>query len=216
MSFKEKYLIYKKKYLDLKKKCLSNTFKIYDIGEFTQKSSKMIVSDPYYDYIPKEHKANSRLFKLNNVIRNPSKGKWKVLTMVYDKEDGRNARLLAINESIFNEDNNEKYLVMDWEKISNIGVDSAMAGIYDLKHYGRIRKPKNSRKDEEDNDKWSEMNFNLTRNNKDNAAIFKNGCVSVSGYGDGFYPVYVLKDNKENVVGVQIIFIANDQINLIS
>jgi hypothetical protein len=226
--YKNKYLKYKDKYINLKNKMdqiISEVTSIYHIAEFEnneffdQTSDKMIVSDPSYDYIAKEHEPGSGLMKLNLVLDNVAKGKWRALLLINSLHIDQNAALLCFS------DENEKWkkdrefinysIFGDWKKVGTIGVDSGQAGIYDLKYYRDDNVvPKKISKNSETSSalnspgkEWFEMNNNLTSEPTDYGGVMKYGTVSASGHGDGLYNVYVLRDNKSKIVGVKIIFI---------
>jgi hypothetical protein len=82
-----------------------------------------------------------------------------------------------------------------------VGVDSGQAGIYDEDYY------KQYHSEDDCNEDWYEEICNLTDpfGTKDGKCV-----VSSSGYGDGGYDCYLLKDKNNEVVGFQIIFIEGE------
>ena len=198
MSYKDRYIKYKKKYLDLKNKlaCTSNGKKLYtvNIGTFDQVSDKMIITDPTYEYVPEEHVIGSKLMKLNLVIDNVLPRKWNVILQIKSDQKDRNAILLVVHESYTNA---VLFGNLQWLKLDGIiGVDSGSAGVYDLQFY-----PKTI------TDKWMDLNYNLVDKPTDYAGVLTHGAVSTSGFGDGMYESYIVKNDKSKIVAVKIIFI---------
>ncbi len=212
--FAEKYKKYKNRYLNLKNKMNSNRIFQYVApfqknSYFEQTTDKMFISDPSYEYIQKEHEPGSRLMKLNLLLDNVAKGVWKSLVLINSTDVNRNAALVCLyvgNESLEkNQELVDKSISEKWEKIGMIGVDSGQAGIYDLKHYRDDSiVSKNSEGD------WFDANSKLTLKATDYGGVIKYGAVSSSGYGDGMYNVYVLRDGKTKIIGVKIVFIDID------
>ena len=207
MTFKEKYIKYKKKYLDyinyLKQinKQMGGSLKYFvvTIGSFIQKSDKMFVSDPSYEFIPEEHEMGSKLMKLNLVIPNVLAGTYDVILRIKTNEREKNAELVCIHQSFLKDNGSMPLYKYPWEKQDDeIGVDTGQAGIYDLKYYGE--------NEENGNNDWFEMNTRLTAKPTDYAGAMEHGAVSTAGNGDGIYPVYVIK-NDSKIVGIKIVFI---------
>jgi hypothetical protein len=82
-----------------------------------------------------------------------------------------------------------------------VGVDSGQAGIYDEDYYNQYHSG------DDCNEDWYEEICNLTDpfGTKDGKCV-----VSSSGYGDGGYDCYLLKDKNNEVVGFQIVFIEDE------
>lgn len=177
------------------------------IGDFQQISDKMFVSDPLFDYEPKEHEPNSFLWKLNMVIENVLPGCYQVVLLINKNEKYRNAVLVCMHQSM--EDSEKKINQYEWKKIGTIGVDSGQAGIYDLKHYrdDSIISDNNDETSKETSDKWYQMNCDLTIKPTDFAGAISHGAVSRSGHGDGMYDVSIVKNDDDKVVMVKIFFI---------
>jgi hypothetical protein len=83
-----------------------------------------------------------------------------------------------------------------------VGVDSGQAGIYDEDYYNQYHTYHDC-----DND-WYEEICELTNpfGTKDEKCV-----VSSSGFGDGGYDCYLLKDENNEVVGIQVVFINDDE-----
>lgn len=169
------------------------------IGSYEQKSDQVIVSDPSYDYDPREHMPNSKLMKLNVVIINVMKGNWNAYVTVLENEKDRNAELISIHEN-----ENICYIKENqWIKIDEIGVDSGQAGIYDLKYFQNL--PKYTK------DSWYKMNSEITLKEPNYAGVIPHGAVSSSGYGDGLYPVYIIKNKNGKITAIKINFIFEEE-----
>ena len=83
-----------------------------------------------------------------------------------------------------------------------VGVDSGQCGIYDEDYYRQYH-------DNDDcNDDWYHDICQLTDpfGTKDDKCV-----VSSSGYGDGSYDCFLLRDKNNEVVGFQIVFIEDEE-----
>jgi hypothetical protein len=83
-----------------------------------------------------------------------------------------------------------------------VGVDSGQAGIYDEDYYRQYHS------EDDCNDDWYKEVCDLTDpfGTKDGKCV-----VSSSGYGDGGYNCYLLRDKNNEVVGFQIVFIEDEE-----
>lgn len=120
-----------------KNKNIKRKYYICPIGKYQQESDTVIVSDPSYNYIPEEHESNKISFNLNKTIK-VRKGLWIVCLMISVHEKDYNAAIVCLHDEQFggNYANlSEKILSNNWIIDGSIGVDSGMAGIYDLKYY---------------------------------------------------------------------------------
>lgn len=86
-----------------------------------------------------------------------------------------------------------------------VGVDSGQAGIFDYDYY----KSKCINEDEV-NDEWYDAVCSLTLSKKQFGTLSGKAVVSSSGYGDGGYDCFVCRNNKNQVVGIMIKFIEQD------
>lgn len=99
-----------------------------------------------------------------------------------------------------------------WTRLSDIGVDSGQAGIFDLASYRNdeiVDEIESPEVDfvlpfDEGGDKWYSKMCKFTLGDK-GWGSYHSGIVSSSGIGDGMYDVYVLKDKKK-IVGISIDF----------
>lgn len=177
------------------------------LGQFTQESNKIIVSDPGYLFDPTKDKSKwnsiNHLFVFDKVL----KGSWNVWAY---KDDECIFELVAISCPFdilkYPKATNYHFDNREWETAATVCVDSGQIGIYDFKYYrddNNLDKYKIWNQIEEDGDKWYAANCYITQ--KYGADIIHNGCVSKTYMGDGLYNVEILKfENK--VAGIRIVF----------
>ena len=99
-----------------------------------------------------------------------------------------------------------------WYALSDIGVDSGQAGIFDMASYRNDAIAEEIESPEidfvlpirQDGDDWYTKMCKFTLGGK-GWGSYDGGIVSSSGMGDGMYAVYVLKDKKK-IVGISIDF----------
>lgn len=166
------------------------------LGKFNQETSKMVISDPCYEF---DYEAETAL-NVNYFIPNAKKGKWKCWVLT-DTNVKRNA-LIAIHDTV----NNDSIMHFDEWPLnpvdSTIDVDSGQAAIYDAKYFADDNQASG-------NNTWYDIN-SMATDTKKQASIIPNGVVSSSGYGDGAYDLYVKKSDNNKVVAVKIVFITED------
>lgn len=180
---------------------------IIEICSFEIESYKVLVSDPSYDYIEEEH-TNPNLMKLNLVIDNVCTGNWRMALLIREDEVDRNAQLVCFHPKSYSTLNEP--FERNWKKIGRIGVDSGMAGVYDLKYYQDSSKAVNITNDpsfDTSDDKWFTMNTDVASKPTDYSGSIPFGVVSKSGYGDGYYQVLVSENTDNKISGIKIIFI---------
>lgn len=192
-------------------------FVLSDLGTFVQETDKIFVSDPSYNYIEKEHAGDPLVMKLNLVITDVFIGKWVALICVKNIDHNRNAELICVHESVdlSNKDINN----LEWKFIDDICVDSGRVGVYDLEYYRNLglgckgtlasQSQVNLTRGDSDNDTWSFINC-LVTSTPTKGGVTPHGAVSSSGYGDGIYPTYILKNSESQVIGVKVVFIDPD------
>lgn len=194
-----------------------NEFKEYIcLGTFCQETSEIIVSDPMFTF--EKNTYENIAWNVNVYLNNVKPGKW--LSWIHvDEKTCRNSELISVydsdlldNDDYFMEYDSNKY---EWElyEQSDIGVDSGMAGIYDLKYFRKdefVNIPQlNLKKYDNDGEKWYNMNSYITQHDQNDAGIVPFGVVSMSGYGDGMYDLMICKNNDQ-IVGIKILFITNE------
>lgn len=104
-----------------------------------------------------------------------------------------------------------------WEDYATIGVDSGQAGIFDESTYRNkasidgLKLPEGDWNGlpfiETDEDHWYDAMCTLTINNSEGWGHYSQGVVSRSGIGDGMYPVQVMYDKEDTIVGIRIDFL---------
>lgn len=175
---------------------------VIELGQFEITSGEAFVSDPCYEV------GTWCQAKLANV----KNGHW--FASVFQSDEGdwgiRNAELIAYHESA------QQVNELDWKlEDAEIGVDSGQAGIYDAISYrndsmvGEIENKLGFDLDEE-GEKFYAQNCDLTVDTKPFAGVLGHGVVSSSGYGDGGYNLYTIKDNDGEIVAMKVIFIGDE------
>jgi len=152
----------------------------YSVGNYEQESNTVFVSDPAYEYEVEEH-TNKCIVKLNLIINNIKSGVWNIILRIRSDLEDKNAELLTVhNHFIINS------LDTRWEKIGTVCIDSGKAGIYDVMYY--------------------RDSSAIVLNSNSSIAIVSHGVVAKSGFGCGTYPVYIIKNNLSQIIGIKIIF----------
>ena len=104
-----------------------------------------------------------------------------------------------------------------WDDSGSIGVDSGQAGIFCESSYRNdgidIKTPGTDfvlPYNDKPGDAWYEKmcKFTLCDNQW---GSYETGVVSSTGFGDGMYPVDIARDKSGYIVGIKIIFIADDE-----
>lgn len=187
----------------------------------------VMVSDPCYED-PTWCQA-----KLDNVLP----GKYIVACEKSDTGDWgiRNSKLMAIHQDYATRLPQEDaeiwtdpcplHTTLNWELAPfEIGVDSGQAGIFDINSYRKkglkmdvpnvFMKGVNMELLEETigDDDWYLNMTKMTLSVKGWGA-YKNGVVSRSGYGDGGYELYVIKNQDGQIVGMKIDFLVVENQN---
>ena len=85
-----------------------------------------------------------------------------------------------------------------------VGVDSGTAGIYDEDYYRQYHS------EDDCNDDWYDSIGKLTFTEEQFGTKDDKCVVSSSGFGDGSYDCFLLRDKNNEVVGFQIVFIEDD------
>lgn len=177
---------------------------IVQLGKFENNSGVFIVSDPCYD---QEDLDNGCGGKLENV----SKGKWFAF-VEYSEEgvwDRRCSKLYAIHKSKVN-----NWEDQFWKSLNaDIGVDSGQAGIFSKEIYRNnenVILPDDTPANWKDDNIWYLSCCDKTLR-KDQAGVIPGGVVSSSGYGDGSYDCYYITNKENEIVGVSIIFIEDNE-----
>lgn len=168
------------------------------LGVFNIESGEVIISDPCYDL------DTWCMAKVENV----KNGEWTAYILQSDEGDWgiRNSVLTAFHQDYSK--TKGKY----WSRVpASIGVDSGQAGIFDAANFKNddivTSTPKFSYSVEEDGDLWYAMCCDETLYTELNAGVITNGAVSSSGYGDGSYDAFTVKDKDGKIIGIKIEFL---------
>jgi hypothetical protein len=171
-----------------------NTNKPKTVGTFTVESGKLIVTDPCYE-VDEEG-------ELQIILSNVKNGKWTASISYTDEE---------VVESLIVYYGAKKTSGKWRECEKLIGVDSAQAGIFDLKTFGRDDAIQFEVKNVHDIEidevglKYFVACSDLVASDAQGGVV-PGGAVSMSGYGDGMYEVKVKYNILKEVVGVMIGF----------
>lgn len=133
------------------------------------------------------------------IIKNILPGVYNCYIEVSDEGDWgwKCSRIFAINKDYELEESDYRF---DTREEFEVGVDSAQAGIFDLKYYQETHTPDSS------TEEWDDEIFEITTSQNKGGIIDKKGFVARSGYGDGAYDCCTaIRDGK--IVGIEIIFI---------
>ena len=116
----------------------------------------------------------------------------------------------------------------DWEEISgSFGVDSGQFGFFDRDHYRKAASVKDMPKydfggdyltdnRDRDGDIWYHACCKITLDNPESWGALPNGVVSSSGFGDGSYTVYGIKDThspNHEYVAFRVVFIEAEDLD---
>src|SRR5260221_12511870 len=163
------------------------TFKIKD---------KVILGDPSYD----KELCNDQ------ILRNCRPGTWRAFwhqaNFGDQKQNLKDFRCLDLGIVCTNvtEEENKK---SSWKEepigmFGGIAVDAGMAGIWNFELF-----PEET--DSEDEGSLYNRSQNIVE--KSQAGCLPEGAVSASGWGDGIYPVYVMRGEKKEIIAIKITFI---------
>jgi Protein of unknown function (DUF4241) len=171
------------------------------LGKFDIKSGKAMVSDPCYT---KGTWCQGELDKVKN-------GEW--VANVEQSDEGmwgiRNSELIAYH--------NQYGMPSSWQwsrENFDIGVDSGQCGFYDLDFYrndsmvGEIENRLHFDLNE-DGERFYALNCDMTGGEM-RADVMEFGTVSSSGYGDGGYTLYTVRDSDGLVVAMKVVFIEDE------
>lgn len=160
------------------------------LGTFEVTSGKLVVSDPCY----------SRGTWCMGILEGVRKGTWTARIFISDEKEWgkRVAELEVLHSGV-----KDPPALGLWENTGiDVGVDSGQAGFWDDSKFG------NGEGAHDDPESFYGKACNKTLHGGQ-AGVMDGGVVSSSGYGDGGYDCYVLKDG-DDIVGAKIIFITED------
>lgn len=172
-------------------------------NEFKVVSGKLIVSDPCYGegtWCQKE-------------VENVKNGIWvcEVERMEDDVFGDRICKLVARYK-----DYTDSLFVLNEEYIDTLCVDSGQMGVFDKQFYRNDAQfeegitPKNDFGDEDSNSRlFYGFCCDATLSNE-SYGVLPYGCVSSSGFGDGCYDGTVYRNDDDEAIAVEIVFIDED------
>ncbi|MDX1259173.1 SMI1/KNR4 family protein [Exiguobacterium sp. K1] len=149
------------------------TNQAYRLGRFMVEGNELIVTDPYYGL---EEETDLQL-----MLSNVKSGSWTA-AIIYTEDEW--VKQLLVFEG-------DKKRSGKWHRQEQpIGVDSALAGIFDGTAYRQHQA----------------MEFETVVSADDQAGIVSFGVVSTSGFGDGLYDVDIQYDISRQIIGVRVNF----------
>lgn len=173
-----------------------------ELGSFSISSGKVLITDPCYE------DSCAYRAKLDNV----KCGTWFArLTIREDPNEERVSRLVAMHQNYL------KPRGLTWKNVSyDIGVDSGMAGVFDINTYRDDLQVMNTPRFITENgfipwkksgDIWFAMCADAVHYSNKLGGVVTGGCVSSTGYGDGVYKADALRNGDGEVVGIRIIYL---------
>jgi hypothetical protein len=177
------------------------------IKQFEITSGKLVCSDPCYS-IPTW---------CQGIVENVKNGIWGAEINLSDEGDWgtRVASLFICNEDSFDKDNSIVKKIFEDEPLNfSAGVDSGQFGFFDFEHYRNNDSAKDLKKydfggGEKAGDEWYGACCHLTLG-QEKWGVLPNGVVSSSGFGDGAYDVFGLKNDEGEYVAFAVVFIYDE------
>ena len=111
----------------------------------------------------------------------------------------------------------------NWEQHSECGVDSGQCGIFCMTSYRNDEIAESITTPESDfvlpyndseGDKWYDKMCKFTLS-EDQSGMYDTGVVTSSGIGDGMYPMDVVYNDDEEIVGIRITYLGNSDYDLL-
>lgn len=180
---------------------------------FEVTSGVMVCSDPCYTLDT----------WCQGVIENVKKGTW--IAQIDKADTGswgiRVASLTIVNKEALETDTTLSNAVENMYSNEPLnfsgGVDSGQFGFFDKDSYRNDESAKDLKKydfgkgfEKESGDSWYRVCCDLTLD-KEQWGVLPNGAVSSSGFGDGSYPVFGIKNNEGEYVAFSVLFIGDDE-----
>lgn len=181
--------------------------------KFKVTSGKLILSDPCYELGT----------WCQGVVENVKKGTWVADAVISDEGGWGNrvSMLISYNEEAANGSfglSDKLKALYGVERLSFDGsVDSGQFGHFDSEFYRSDEKAKDLEKynfgdawDAKEGDAWYRACCHLTLG--DNQwGVLPQGVVSSSGFGDGSYQTFCIKDGDGEIIGLVTVFIGEDE-----
>ena len=160
------------------------------LGSFEVESSKIYISDPFYEY---DENDNSCVLTLKDVVNGKYVATAEVDRIYHD------IRSLTIKH--------EDYLHSEPSIfVGKIGVDSGQVGFFDKEYYAG-----NQGGDFDDPNSFYGLACNLVLSGQRGGIVHDRGVVSSSGCGDGEYEVFIGINDIGEIVSAMIIFIEDEE-----
>ena len=150
-----------------------------------------------------------------SLLKNVHPGEYDV--EVSKSDEGGWGNRVAVLEVVHKDYKHLRHDELNWEQHSEVGVDSGQCGVFCMTSYRNdeivpsITTPDTDfvlPYNDTEGDRWYEAMCKFTLS-QDQHGSYDTGTVSSSGIGDGMYPVDVLYNEKEEVVGIRIIYLGN-------
>jgi hypothetical protein len=165
------------------------------LGSFQLGSGQMAVSDPCYD--------RSSSDDMRGELSNVKNGTWNAFSLRGDVPmwGDRIHELQVLHESIsYEAASNDTWTQ---EKSFHVGVDSGQAGFFDNAKY-----PYGNIGEYGETETFYGRVCETTMGGSSGGIIEDFGVASSTGYGDGCYQCFVLRNEQDEIVGSKIIFIS--------
>lgn len=170
-----------------------------NVGRFNI-DNDVVVSDPCYDFE-----------SVGGVLGDVKHGEW--IAGVNHSDDtswGIRISELIVHHSQSPEPKEQDYWTL--EDSYDIDVDSGQAGFYDVDYYRNNDSAQPStfldeKRQEEEGERWYSACCELTCDTDLGAGVMTGGVVSSSGYGDGSYNLFTMRDSDNQIVAMKIVFI---------
>jgi len=179
------------------------------MSRFEITSGAMVCSDPCY---------TTDIWCMGTV-NNVKKGTWSA--EIDEAVMGAWGRRIA-QLRVYHTDSSVETMSSKWEQLpGTFGVDSGQFGFFDRDHYRKADSVKEQTKydfggdylsDGSEGDVWYNACCHLTLGD-DSWGVIPNGAVSSSGYGDGSYDVYGLKNADGEYIALTVVFIDQDEVD---
>jgi hypothetical protein len=168
------------------------------LGSFNVNSGRVVISDPCYDLGSWSQ----------TVIDNVKTGQWVAVIEQLDKGHLGicNAKIIVYH-SEHGMPYEHRWRIIEYDVI----MDSGQVGFFDIEVFRNdaVAKPSTSlgaSKQEERGERWYRHICDLATNTEEGAGVTEGGAVSSSGYGDGGYSLFIVRDNGQ-IVAMKIVFI---------
>jgi hypothetical protein len=165
------------------------------LGSFQLSSGQMAVSDPCYD--------RSTSDDLRGELKNVKTGTWNAFSFQGDVPSWgeRIHELQVLHQTVSYETASNS--TWSREESFDVGVDSGQAGFFDNSQY-----PYGNIGEYGETETFYGRVCETTLNESSGGIIDNFGVASSSGYGDGCYQCYTLRNEQDEIIGAKIIFIA--------